>query len=93
MLNAVHALYRPGTEIGRRELDAYFSANLEQPFLTIHLAGPLLDKDGKHTGILMIMEADDIEVVRTFVASSRFQRAGLYESVRIDRFDPEVGTI
>lgn len=93
MLNAVHALFRPNTEVSRKELDACVSANLEQPFLTIHLAGPLLDNEGKQTGILMIMEADDIEVVRSFVANSRFQKAGLYESVRIDRFDPEVGTI
>ena len=93
MLHAVHALFRPGTKASRDALEETTSANLEQPFLTIHLAGPLLDKDGNRSGILMIMEADDIETVRTFVANSRYQKAGIYETVRIDRFAPEVGKI
>jgi uncharacterized protein YciI len=92
MLYAIHATFKTGVE-PPVALHMEFSAHLMQPVLQIHLAGPLLDSVGTHTGIIMIMQAPDEASIRHFVESSPYSRAGLYETVSIDRFEPEVGRV
>ena len=93
MLYAVYAHFKPGAEARRDELHPEFNDHLMQDALQIHLGGPLRNEEGGRTGILMIIEAASVELIERFVASSPYTKAGLYESLRIDRFDPEVGWI
>lgn len=45
------------------------------------LAGPFLDADGKATGSLMIVKADDQSAAEALVANDPYAEAGLFESV------------
>jgi uncharacterized protein YciI len=92
MLSALHAIFKAGVE-PPVALHMEFSAHLMQPVLQIHLAGPLFDGAGTRIGIIMIMQASNETSIRNFVDSSPYSRAGLYESVSINRFEPEVGRV
>ncbi len=70
-----------------------FSAHLEQPFLPIKLAGPLLDAEGVQTGVFMLIETETRSQVEHVVRESPFSAAHLYESVSIDQISLEVGTL
>ncbi|WP_417579220.1 YciI family protein [Pelagibacterium sp.] len=45
------------------------------------LAGPFLDADGKATGSLMIVKAQDQAAAEALVAQDPYAEAGLFESV------------
>jgi uncharacterized protein len=92
MLYALHAVFKPGAE-PTAALNVEFTTHLMQPVLLIHLAGPLFDDRGAQAGWFMIIHASDEASVGHFVSSSPYAIAGLYESVSINRFEPEVGRI
>lgn len=52
----------------------------------VRIAGPMLDAEGKPVGSLLIVEAEDIEAVRTFSAADPYSKAGVFASVEIRPF-------
>jgi uncharacterized protein YciI len=93
MLFAVKAHFGPDTEERRAALSGEFSQHIGQPLLHIRLLGALLDEDGRRSGILMLMEADSRELVRSFLDQSPFVRERLYEALEIDELQIEAGSL
>lgn len=59
--------------------------------LTVHVGGPLLSNAGDMIGSLLIIEADDGDMVRDFVAGDPYSQHDLYASVDIRQFDWGLG--
>lgn len=93
MLFSVVARYKPGAAAKTASMGLAFTAHLEQPLMSIRLAGPLRDADGETTGFMAILEAKSFEEARSWVDSSPNQGAGLYERVDIAELEPEVGRL
>lgn len=64
---------------------------LQQPYITIHSVGPLLDENGRRAGMMMIFEVEDRAAAEALVAGSPYLTAGLYEDHRLYEFMNEVG--
>jgi uncharacterized protein YciI len=73
------------------ELQQLATDFLSQPLITIHLFGPLCDESGHRAGMLMIFEHDSHEAAQSFVATSPFLEAGLYEQFRLYEYKNEAG--
>jgi uncharacterized protein len=62
--------------------------------IAISASGPLVDDAGLEAiGSLFVVEAQDIGKVRAFNAADPFAKAGLWDSVRITRFDLRRGSV
>jgi uncharacterized protein YciI len=64
---------------------------LGQPFIKVRYAGQLRDKSGNRAGMMMIFEDDSREAAETFVTTSPYYRAGLFETERLFEYLDEVG--
>ena len=64
---------------------------LQQPYITIHSVGPLLDENGRRAGMMMVFEVEDRAAAEALVAGSPYLTAGLYEDHRLYEFMNEVG--
>lgn len=64
---------------------------LGQPLIKIHFAGPLRDQSGERSAMMIIFEQDTREAANTFVRSSPYLQAGLYNHEALYEFDNEVG--
>jgi hypothetical protein len=64
---------------------------LQQPFITIHSVGPLLDEAGRRSGMMMMFEVEDRQRAEALVAGSPYLNAGLYETHHLFEFRDEVG--
>jgi uncharacterized protein YciI len=64
---------------------------LQQPYITIHSVGPLLDENGHRAGMMMVFEVEDRAAAEALVAGSPYLTAGLYEDHRLYEFMNEVG--
>ena len=93
MLYVVKARSRPGTEERRAALAGEFGQHIAQPLLRIRLLGALLDSEGRRHGILMLMEAEGPEHVRSFIDQSPFAREKLYKDLDIDELQIEAGSL
>ena len=50
----------------------------------VHHGGPTLGDDGKSmNGTLLVVEADNLEEVRGFVADDPYSKAGIFEKIEI----------
>jgi len=78
MLFAWMGFIKPGAEMIPPEVNQQTSDFLQQPYIPIHFAGPLCDKD-RRAGMLMIFEAESREAAEALVETSPYLRAGLYE--------------
>jgi uncharacterized protein YciI len=65
--------------------------HLGQQLLHIRLAGPLWDRDGKETGFMVCLEANDFDAATAYLHGSPFFKAGLYERVEVAHYAIEVG--
>jgi uncharacterized protein YciI len=92
VLYSVYATFKPDVEARRDELHEQYNDHLMQRFIQIRLAGPMFE-DGRRTGIMLLIESDDIEKVQHFVRMSPYEEAGLYSSVEIRRLDVQVGRL
>jgi uncharacterized protein len=55
-------------------------------------AGPLMaDDDSRNIGSFMVVEADSLATVKHFHDEDPFTKAGLFDDVRIHRWDKHVG--
>lgn len=53
---------------------------------TLVLAGPFQTEDGKSTGSLMVIEADDLDAAKTLFAKDPFVAEGIFESYEVSRW-------
>ena len=93
----IHALDRPGALSLRLEHYPAHRAYLggsDAMGVTIAASGPLLSEDDETMiGSCFVIEAEDIAKVRAFNAADPFAKAGLWEAVRIHRFDVRRGSV
>lgn len=54
---------------------------------TLKIAGPFLDGDGKPSGSLIIVSAEDIEAARAISDADPYAKAGLFETVEIKPYN------
>ena len=54
-------------------------------------AGPLTNKHGDFVGSLLVIEADDEETARATVNDDPYLTGGVWQSIRVDRFEPVKG--
>lgn len=64
---------------------------LQQPYIPIQSAGPLLDESGRRAGMMMIFEVEDRASADALVAESPYLDAGLYETHHLFEFRDEIG--
>lgn len=57
----------------------------------VRLAGPWLDGNGRPTGSLVIVEAEDLGAAAAFAAEDPYARAGLFASTAVEAWRPVVG--
>lgn len=65
-----------------------FMAEHEENYLT---AGPLLNAKGEFVGSLLIIEAEDEATARATVNDDPYLVGGVWQSIRVDRFEPVKG--
>jgi uncharacterized protein YciI len=87
MYFAVWATDREGTQAARLAVREAHRARLRAPGahpVTVVAGGPTLsESEGAMNGSLLVIEADDIEAVRRFVAEDPYELAGIYARVEI----------
>lgn len=87
MYFAVWATDAEGTQAARLALREAHRARLRQPGahpVVVVAGGPTLSENGSTmNGSLLVIEADDIEAVRHFVAADPYAGAGVYARVEI----------
>lgn len=82
MLFVVTAIDKPDSlELRLSVREAHFAFARETA--RIKLGGPFLDAKGDMCGSLMIVEAPDLETVKTWNAADPYSKAGLFASVDI----------
>ena len=91
MLFAWMGFIKPGDETIPQEVNQASNDFLQQPYLTIHLVGPLCDENGRRAAMLMIFEADDRAAAEALVENSPYRQAGLYERHHLFEYRNEVG--
>jgi uncharacterized protein YciI len=89
----VAGILKQGVEQQLLDLHNEFNEHLAQPFPKISVAGVLRDKDGQRIGYLAFIEAEHFEDAEAYLRQSPFYQHGLYESVHVAEFNPEVGKI
>jgi uncharacterized protein YciI len=57
----------------------------------VKLGGPLLDDAGNMVGSTLILEVADLAAAKAFAENDPYNRAGLFESVRLTGFRTTVG--
>ncbi|MEE4152967.1 MAG: YciI family protein [Erythrobacter sp.] len=55
------------------------------------VAGPLTNSKGDFVGSLLIIEAEDEETARATVGADPYFVGGVWQSIRVDRFEPLKG--
>ena len=63
-------------------------AEHDQNYLT---AGPLTNRKGEFVGSLLIIEADSEEEARAAVNDDPYVTGGVWQSIRVDKFEPVKG--
>jgi uncharacterized protein YciI len=83
---------KPGTEQLRNQYRGVHREYLASGVAKLIQAGPLMSSDEtRNVGSFMVVEADSLEAVRRFHDNDPFTKAGLFEEVRIHRWDKHVG--
>jgi uncharacterized protein len=83
MLFAFICTDKPGHLQTRLDNRPAHLAWLESLGATTKAAGPLLGPDGKPSGSLLIMAADDMSTAKVLAADDPYAKAGLFASVDI----------
>jgi uncharacterized protein len=87
MLFTILCTFRPGgqAEVAQRRLEHY--EFLRRAKGTIVEGGPLVGPDGFPTGMLMVVDRENEEAARSFIAEEPYTKNGLFESVSIRRWN------
>lgn len=54
---------------------------------TLKMAGPFLDDEGKPSGSLVIVEAEDMAAARALAEADPYYQAGLFEKVEVKPYN------
>jgi len=93
ILYAVTARFRSGVEDRRKSLATDFGDHMRQPLMHIRLVGALRGASGEHSGVHMLIEAEDRAQLDRFLAQSPYKQADLYASIAIDELEIEAGSL
>ena len=87
MLFTILCTFRPGgqAEATERRLEHY--EFLRKVKGTIVEGGPLVGPDGFPTGMLIVVDRENQEAVKSFIATEPYTKNGLFESVSIRRWN------
>lgn len=91
MLFMVAGYLKPDAEAQLINFRNEFNEHLTQEPLVA--AGVLRDRDGRRSGYLGFIEADDMAAAERFLDQSPYFQGGLYDHVEIFRYDVEVGQV
>ena len=93
MLFVIHGLDKLQSPLRKQLIDQHRSYLAESP-VTIVSSGPLLnDIDGQIIGSLVIVDCAHRAEVDALMADEPFNRAGLYESLHINRWQQRSGSL
>ena len=90
MLFAWIGFLKPDGEIPP-ELNLQVSDFVEQPYIDVRSFGPLCDETGHRAGMMMVFDIEDRAKAESFVATSPFLRAGVYEQHHLYEYRNEGG--
>jgi uncharacterized protein YciI len=93
MLFAINAVFKPNLVEDSKDYGPAFNEHLSQTIPRVRLAARVLSPSGAETGIFVILDAADQAAARTFLDSSPYQKADLYQTCTINALDVEVGTL
>lgn len=79
-----------GTALRAEHLTVH-RAYLSEHASVVKLAGPLLDDADRSIGSLIFLDCVSLDQARTFGAQDPFARVGLFSSVTVREFQPEIG--
>ena len=89
MIVIVEGRYRPQINRNQPELNAALFDDLS--FERLRLAGQIYDDNGQNIGFTAVLDVENVGDAETYLTSSAYPRAGLYETTRLVEFRPEVG--
>lgn len=93
MLYVIHGVDKPRSPIRQQLIDTH-RAYLEASPFPIVACGPLMDDRGERMiGSVVVVECDSRREVEQLMADEPFNRAGLYESLHINRWFQRVGNV
>jgi uncharacterized protein YciI len=90
---SAYCLDAPAAEQLRREHLAAHLAHVETVMDRLLLAGPLKQPDGAVLGSLIVIRAETEAEARALLESDPYHRAGIWQTIRIERFVPVAGTL
>lgn len=87
----VAGILKPGSEQELLALHDEFNDHLGQSSHKISMFGLLRSKDGKRSGYIAFIDANNFDDAEAFLKESPFYEHDLYERVEVAEFTPEVG--
>ena len=93
MLFVIHGVDKPRSPLREQFIDEH-RAYLAAIPIRIIASGPLMDDRGEQMiGSLIIVDCENRSAVDRLMADEPFNRAGLYENLKINRWHQRVGDI
>lgn len=91
-LYAVNCRDKPGSKEKRMAGLKAHLAHMDDVFDRIFIACPLLDESGGFAGSMLVISADDMADAQAFIEDDPYYKAGIWESVQIDRVGITAGS-
>ena len=92
MLYVIHGIDKPHSPL-RAQLIEEHRAYLALSKIHIVASGPLLDDRDRMIGSVVVVECDNRQQVDELMLNEPFNKAGLYESLHINRWHQRLGNI
>jgi uncharacterized protein YciI len=89
----VAGIFKPGAGDQAINFHDEFNDHLGQSSEHISLFGLLRDREGRRSGYLAFIEAENFDQAEDFLKQSPFYANDLYERVEVAEFTPEVGNL
>jgi uncharacterized protein YciI len=94
MLWVIHCIDKPDSAALRQATrEAHLSYVRDTEVVRFRAGGPFLSPEGAMVGSMLIVESDDPERVKQFVAEDPYGKAGLFERVDVRPWKVTVGTL
>jgi hypothetical protein len=90
MLFAWIGFLKPGQDIPQ-ELNVQAGDFVQQPYIDIRSFGPLCDENGRRAAMMVVFEIEDRAKAESFVATSPFLKAGVYDRHHLYEYRNEGG--
>lgn len=91
MLYAWIGFLKPDAEPVSPQVQREISDFIAQPYIKIHAVGPLHDQSGQRAGMMMLFDIADRAAAESFIESSPYLKAGVYERHDLFEYRSEVG--